>query len=46
MIWEAHTGGITSVCCSPDGRWIVTGSEDTTVKIWDIGAAIDDRLGS
>ena len=30
-----HTGEVTSVSFSPDGTRIVTGSQDTTAKVWD-----------
>ena len=37
---DGHTDSITSICASPDGRWIVTGSGNGsrdyfTVKVWD-----------
>lgn len=30
-----HTEAINSICCSKDGRTIVTASEDRSAKIWD-----------
>ncbi len=33
---EGHTSGIDSVAVSPDGRFIVSGSDDKTAKVWDI----------
>ncbi|HRD78742.1 MAG TPA: caspase family protein, partial [Hyphomicrobiaceae bacterium] len=33
--WEAHGGRVTSAAVSPDGRRIVTGSSDGTLKFWD-----------
>ncbi|MGF1494667.1 MAG: AAA family ATPase [Microcoleaceae cyanobacterium] len=32
--WRAHDGHILSADVSPDGKWIVTGSKDQTVKLW------------
>jgi len=31
-----HTGYVYSVAISPDGKYIVSGSNDTTIKIWDM----------
>ncbi|HYW74101.1 MAG TPA: protein kinase, partial [Pyrinomonadaceae bacterium] len=33
-----HNSYINSVAFSPDGKWLATGSDDGTVKLWDVGA--------
>jgi WD40 repeat protein len=30
-----HRSGVTAVAISPDGRWLITGSRDETIKVWD-----------
>ena len=35
MNLQGHSSSVKSVCFSSDGRQIVSGSEDHTVKIWD-----------
>ena len=32
---EGHNGCVNSVCVSPDGNLIISGSDDKTIKIWD-----------
>ena len=32
---RGHSGYVFSVAYSPDGKHIVSGSEDSTVKVWD-----------
>ncbi|CAJ2502427.1 Uu.00g098210.m01.CDS01 [Anthostomella pinea] len=35
LTFEGHTGNITGVAFHCEGKWMVTCSEDSTVKIWD-----------
>jgi len=33
---KGHTGSVWSVSISPDGRYAISGSEDNTIKVWDM----------
>jgi WD40 repeat protein len=35
QVIEGHSGGVNSIACSLDGSQIVSGSADTTVRLWD-----------
>ncbi|MCP4696951.1 MAG: TIR domain-containing protein [Gammaproteobacteria bacterium] len=35
---QGHTGWVNSVAVSPDGQWLVSGSKDKTVKLWDLAS--------
>ena len=37
--FEGHTSNVTAVGFERDGRWMYSGSEDGTVKIWDLRAS-------
>lgn len=34
--YRGHSGEVTAIALSPDGRRLVTGSTDQTVRIWDV----------
>ena len=36
---SAHSGEVNSVAFSPDGKTIVSGSADKTLKVWDAGTS-------
>ena len=38
---SAHSEWVTSVAFSPDGKTIVSGSRDQTIKVWDAGVGTD-----
>ena len=37
--FDGHTNNVTAVGFERDGRWMYSGSEDGTVKIWDLRAS-------
>ena len=41
---SAHSDWIKSVAFSPDGKTIVSGSDDKTIKVWDAGVGADTAL--
>ena len=38
---SAHYDDVLSVAFSPDGKTIVSGSADKTIKVWDAGVGTD-----
>jgi WD40 repeat protein len=41
---RGHSKMVTSVAYSPDGKHIVSASDDTTVKIWDAHSGEEVRV--
>ena len=42
-VLEGHTSLVESVSFSPDGRYIVSGSYDNTIRIWDVSTGVEVR---
>jgi hypothetical protein len=38
-----HTNEIRGVAVSPDGHWVLSGSTDTTIRLWDLAARAELR---
>ena len=38
QLHQGHTREVYAVAVSPDGRWVVSGSPDNTLRIWDPGS--------
>lgn len=34
--WTAHEQGVWAIAISPDGKYIVSGSDDQTLRLWDL----------
>lgn len=38
ITYTGHTGRVRSICTDPTGQWIASGSDDLTVKVWEISS--------
>ena len=38
--FEGHSGAVNSVCFSPDGSLILSGSDDKTIKLWETSKTV------
>jgi G protein beta subunit-like protein len=43
LIFEGHTGNVTGVAFHCEGKWMVTSSEDGSVRIWETRTATVQR---
>ena len=37
-VLSGHGGSINAVALAPDGRWLLSGADDTTVLVWPLSA--------
>ena len=45
VVLRGHEDDLSSLAISSDGKWLVTGSEDRTARLWDL-AAVDPSRSS
>jgi WD40 repeat protein len=43
VVNKGHSDRVSSVAFSPDGRFVVTGSQDSTAKLWDVATGKELR---
>ena len=44
MVFDGHEGNVTTVGFQKESKWMFTGSEDNTIRIWDLRAKGFQRL--
>ncbi|CAD8093303.1 unnamed protein product [Paramecium primaurelia] len=42
--FNGHTGAVQSVCFSPDGNKLASGSDDSSIRIWDVKTGQQSQL--
>jgi WD40 repeat protein len=43
-IFRGHEESVMSVAYSPDGRWIASGSDDRSIRVWDADTGAEQRV--
>lgn len=43
-VLEGHSGDVFSIAFSPDGRWLASGDNDRTVRVWEVSTGEGRRV--
>ena len=45
VVYSGHLGKVTSLSLDPSGQWLVTGSDDKTVRFWELRTGRSVKVG-
>ena len=43
FVQKGHSGNVSTICFSPDGKYLASGSSDKNIKLWEVGTGREIR---